>query len=391
MPLSSHQMAEIQRALQSGNKIEAIKIYRAITHAKLDEARNFVEILSVGGDTQEDDAVNMSQLETKHAFPQAVQLSNIAGSNANSNMAGNGMADRIIPLNCPACGSPSNEGLREHSFGGEIKCKHCGVTSVLVINNQWHQKKAGEYVCGACGRVARDGDRFCECSRSLLRKCIRCSTEFFIGKNICPQCGENHAVDMTESGQTDIAVKTEKFVRARQFAQAAPALRSLLTSIKMSRRISPKAEAVLRELIFASIENGNASNSFLEEWSRIRWAAEGVGGIDAWLRSIQNLESRLVTLDNEIETTKASKTSATATPYYVGMAVGGILFLTAFSAMEIGPRLVVTVISYFVVGGISSIVERGWHQSEKLSKIRGLVAKKEQLNAEMESTKRLRA
>ena len=301
------------------------------------------------------------------------------------------MPDRIIPLNCPACGSPSNEGLKEHSFGGEIKCKHCGVTSVLVINNQWHQKKTGEYVCGACGRVARDGDRFCECSRSLLRKCIRCSTEFFIGKNICPQCGENHAmVEMTESGQTDLAIKTEKFVRAGQFAQATPALRSLLTSAKASSRISPKAEAFLRELILMSKANGNASNSFEEECLRITWFTQGIGGIDAWLASIHNFESRLARLDNEIEAIKSKKALSTAIPAYVGVAVAGILFLTAFSAIEFGKRLVVSVISYFVAGGISTVVEGGRQQSEKLSKIRGLLAKKEQLKAEMESTKLLR-
>lgn len=320
------------------------------------------------------------------------------------------MTDRIIPLNCPACGSPSNEGLREHSFGGEIKCKHCGVTSVLVINNQWHQKKAGEYVCDACGRVARDGDRFCECSRALVRKCFRCSTEFFIGKKICPRCGANHAVDLTESGQTELAAETEKLVRGGQFAQAAPALRSLLASIQMSKRISPKAEAVLRELIFTPLESGDISSavpsakwsyewvtdgwgvdsSYKKEWSGIKWAMKGIGGIDAWLKNIQNFESRLVASDKEIETTRVKYVAETDIPMVLTIALAGILFFTVFSGMGIGSRLVVTVITFFVLLTTLMAVERGWQQSEKLSEIRDLLAKREKLKAEMEAAKLLR-
>ena len=156
------------------------------------------------------------------------------------------MADRIIPLHCPACGSSSNEGLREHAFGGEIQCKHCRVTSVLVIDNQWHQKKKDEYVCSACGRVAVDGARFCECSRSLIRQCMACRNEFFIGSNVCPKCGWNHSIDLTtQTAQVALIARAQNLEDKIGYGD----FQLLTESIANCPRIAPETEAYIKVVV----------------------------------------------------------------------------------------------------------------------------------------------
>ena len=46
------------------------------------------------------------------------------------------MADRIIPIKCPACGSISTGGIQSQTFGGEFKCSHCGTTSALIVDQE---------------------------------------------------------------------------------------------------------------------------------------------------------------------------------------------------------------------------------------------------------------
>jgi len=46
------------------------------------------------------------------------------------------VADRIIPIKCPACGSISTGGIQSQTFGGEFKCSHCGTTSALIVGQE---------------------------------------------------------------------------------------------------------------------------------------------------------------------------------------------------------------------------------------------------------------
>ncbi len=101
------------------------------------------------------------------------------------------MGNEIISLTCPNCGSSDNIIENNIHFGYEFKCKNCATTSVLVINNRLYVPSPGEKICLSCGRVAERNSRFCQCGKSLIRKCIspECLKEFPVDHNICDYCG----------------------------------------------------------------------------------------------------------------------------------------------------------------------------------------------------------
>ena len=47
----------------------------------------------------------------------------------------------------------------------------------------------GEKVCTVCGRVAQREARFCQEGHALVRKCVKCLTEFAIDHQRCDSCG----------------------------------------------------------------------------------------------------------------------------------------------------------------------------------------------------------
>lgn len=194
------------------------------------------------------------------------------------------MADQIIPLHCPACGSSKNEGLRERAFGGEIKCKNCGVTSVLVVDNQWHQKKTGEYVCSTCGRIALSGARFCECSKSLIRPCLVCANEFFVGSNVCPNCGWNHSCELSnETAQVALALKLQGWPQTKIYG---PEFRLLQESIALCPKLTSEAETYIKKMVAGewemSIRFTNRTNELWNYKDRV---------YSGWLFSTSKLES----------------------------------------------------------------------------------------------------
>ena len=158
------------------------------------------------------------------------------------------MADRIIPLQCPSCGASDNDGLKERSFGGEMRCKRCAVVSVLIIENQWHQKKSGEYVCRQCGRIPREADRYCECSAALTRQCLMCRTEFFVGRSVCSNCGWNHQQDPKSAElQNDSAKRIWKLIQAGNMAETKAEFEKLAIFIKCSETLTPSSAAVIKK------------------------------------------------------------------------------------------------------------------------------------------------
>jgi len=107
------------------------------------------------------------------------------------------MTTEIVTLNCPKCGSADQVIEKELRFNLEFKCKHCGSTSVLIMNNRLYLPLPGEKICVSCGRVAQRNARFCQCGESLVTKCINqdCLLEIAVDHEICDYCGWRQNVE----------------------------------------------------------------------------------------------------------------------------------------------------------------------------------------------------
>ena len=111
----------------------------------------------------------------------------------------------IVALRCPSCGGGITQPSREMAFGAEFRCGHCNITSVLIIDQALiplsSLQKQGERVCIACGRVAQREARFCQEGHALVRKCIKCLTEFAVDHQRCDSCGWPQSVKLgTDEG-----------------------------------------------------------------------------------------------------------------------------------------------------------------------------------------------
>lgn len=99
----------------------------------------------------------------------------------------------IVALRCPSCSGGISQPSREMPFGAEFRCDRCGITSVLIIDRALVPlstlQKQGEKVCTVCGRVAQREARFCQEGHALVRKCIKCLTEFAVDHQRCDSCG----------------------------------------------------------------------------------------------------------------------------------------------------------------------------------------------------------
>lgn len=294
------------------------------------------------------------------------------------------MADRIIPLTCPACGSPSNEGLDEHAFGGEIKCKHCGVTSVLIIESQWHQKKAGEYVCSDCGRIAREGDRFCECSKSLLRSCVKCSSSFFVGKNVCPQCGWKQSNGLSnEATQVQLANMLQVLPPHQRFS--AREFNMLCESISLCPLLTKEAEALLYEHISSTLQSRPGSlplchyNNHSASYSGWLFDQKNLSRVATWLQAwhsrwIVNLNNLQETLERKRESFESSNLDPDAAGNWatvIGVGVGIYAYRNGGTSSMISGA-----IGFGVAGFLIGLVLRGFyalhknHLSSELSRLR---------------------
>lgn len=104
-------------------------------------------------------------------------------------------AHEIVALRCPACGGGISNPSRALAFGAEFRCDHCGVVSVLIVDQALVAlstlQREGERVCTSCGRVATRIARFCQEGHSLVRKCINqaCLKEFAVDHQRCDHCG----------------------------------------------------------------------------------------------------------------------------------------------------------------------------------------------------------
>lgn len=168
------------------------------------------------------------------------------------------MSSETIALRCPACGSAKTVDSRVVHFGYEFTCEHCKTISVLVIHSKLHIRAAGEYVCGNCGRIARDGDRFCECSKPLTRPCLMCAVAFFAGRNVCPRCGWNHEQD-PNSPQLQVSIAKEfcKLVKDGRFNEAAQEAVQLGKLVVSSQLLTPEAMIVFKKgLVNRTSEHG---------------------------------------------------------------------------------------------------------------------------------------
>lgn len=103
------------------------------------------------------------------------------------------MKHEIVALRCPSCAQGYSQPFREVSFGGELRCGSCGVTSVLIIDRELVPlstlAKQGERVCTSCGRLALQPARFCQAGHKLNRECVYCAREFSVDHLICDFCG----------------------------------------------------------------------------------------------------------------------------------------------------------------------------------------------------------
>lgn len=113
----------------------------------------------------------------------------------------------IVALRCPSCGEGINQPSREMPFGAEFRCDGCDITSVLIVNRDLVPLntllKLGEKVCTTCGRIAQREARFCQDGHPLIRKCIKCLTEFAVDHKRCDSCGWNQNVTPdTEAGES---------------------------------------------------------------------------------------------------------------------------------------------------------------------------------------------
>ncbi len=95
----------------------------------------------------------------------------------------------MVALKCPSCGNACNVESKSTTFGMQVKCKYCQTESVLIINRELYSAKPHEHVCTKCGRVAREGARFCQCRAALLKKCVLCSAEIPVDYKVCDKCG----------------------------------------------------------------------------------------------------------------------------------------------------------------------------------------------------------
>jgi exoribonuclease R len=106
-----------------------------------------------------------------------------------------------IALRCPSCGGTDTQSSREMSFGAEFRCNHCGITSVMIIDQALVPlstlMKQGEKVCAKCGRMALREARFCQEGHNLVQQCQICDKEFSVDHQRCDFCG-NLVIDSLE-------------------------------------------------------------------------------------------------------------------------------------------------------------------------------------------------
>lgn len=107
------------------------------------------------------------------------------------------MEAKIISLSCPNCGNAEQHVTTDIHFGYQFKCGSCGSSSVLIVNNRLYMPMPGERVCTSCGQVAERNARYCQCGRSLVRKCIypTCLKDFPINHEICDHCGWDQNIE----------------------------------------------------------------------------------------------------------------------------------------------------------------------------------------------------
>lgn len=99
----------------------------------------------------------------------------------------------ITALRCPSCGGADTELSQEMSFGAEFRCNHCGVTSVMIIDQTLIPlsvlMKQGEKVCTKCGRMALREAKFCQEGHALMKYCNFCGEHIAVDHRICDFCG----------------------------------------------------------------------------------------------------------------------------------------------------------------------------------------------------------
>ena len=165
----------------------------------------------------------------------------------------------ILPLRCPSCGGTASQPSREMSFGAEFRCDHCGVTSVLIIDQALVPlgtlQKQGEKVCVTCGRVALREARFCQAGHSLVRKCVYCALEFPVEHQLCDFCGKlqanwkAEAKQLLVSGDWDgafgiVAKATGEFPLSQQSMDLMDSWRYTESEMEERRRRSEEAKCV---------------------------------------------------------------------------------------------------------------------------------------------------
>jgi len=300
------------------------------------------------------------------------------------------MEIRIIPLICPSCGAKSREGLKERSFGGEMQCDHCGNTAVLVIDNVWSKKTRDDYVCVHCGRIARKGDRFCECSMSLQKQCVACQVEFFIGKNVCPNCGWDHKIDLSsEAVQAAIAEQVVQLLEAKDYYnnKLVHLTRSLVYCVEQNGSLKPKAQVAVRR--YLSSERVKKIGQQHQEWASNLYRLTLV---DAhflnYQKMIMECEEKVVRLQAELNGLEHPEFPKTELwPDWVNTVfgtVGSVVFFLIFSEVTGGSRKVFgwAVVSFFLspplLYGVSLVlgkISNAINQPFRVQKSRNEIAK----------------
>ena len=140
------------------------------------------------------------------------------------------MADLdLLPLRCPSCGARSPRPAPAAGLGPELRCAHCGVTTVLpaVLPRSPGGSPDSGRACPACGDPVGPTARFCQQGHPLERTCLACGEAFPAQHPRCDFCGRLQLevqVEQVEARIQDLAREKVPEARVPVPGLGAPAL-----------------------------------------------------------------------------------------------------------------------------------------------------------------------
>lgn len=143
------------------------------------------------------------------------------------------MADLdLLPLRCPSCGARSPRPAPAAGLGAELRCGHCGVTTVLAVElarvpGGGAPVPATGRACPICSDPVGPTARFCQQGHPLERTCLACGEAFPSHHERCDFCGRIQLevqVEQAEARLQDLAREKVPDARVPVPGLGAPAL-----------------------------------------------------------------------------------------------------------------------------------------------------------------------